>query len=155
MPTEDQVQPHRDLRGLWLLPILALGLAVFVATWKKPPPRHLPTRFETAEQAKSDAYHHAIYFMIGRVGQGQPKGFSVIGLAPYRRDTIIKLGPDRFRCSGFLGVRSQSGQEQKEGWQCVVSGTRDNWVCESFQHTLPERMTPAGARPDLATTNTE
>lgn len=155
MPPEDQVQPRRDFRGLWLLPILALGLAVVVATWKKPPPRHLPTRFETAEQAKYDAYHHAIYFLISRVGQGQPKGFTVIGLAPYRQGAITKLGPDRFRCSGSLGVRSQSGQVQKEDWQCVLSGAGNSWACESFQHTPPERMGPARARPDPATANVE
>ncbi len=139
MPTEDQSRPPRDLRGLWLLPILALGLGVFVASWKKPVPQP-PAEFVTAEQAKSDAYRYARYSLVSHGALAQPKGFTLIGSAPYSSDIVTKLGPDRFRCSSSLTVRSPSGEVQKERWQCVITGTHNDWSVESFEHMPPERI---------------
>ena len=147
MPTEDQSRPRRDLKALWLLPVLALALGTLVTSWKKPTPPPMPTAFQVAEQAKQDAYRQAKYLLISRVMQGQPKGYTVIGYAPYAPGMVSEIGPARFRCSSRLRVRSRTGLLRQERWQCVISGSRNNWVCEGFRHTPPERVTPRKVRP--------
>ena len=141
MPMGNQNGSSRNLKGLWLLPILALGLGVLVSSWKKPASRQ-PTAFEAARQAsqtKQDAYNQAKYHLVSQLMQGQPKGYSVIGFAPYQDGTVTGLGPARYLCSSFLTVRAQTGEVQEENWQCVITRDQNNWTCEEFRHAPPER----------------
>jgi len=108
-------------------------------------PPHPPTEFGTVEQLKYDAYRQTKYLVIGRVIQGQPKGSTIIGFAPYSKGTVTKLGPTRFLCSSSFTMRSQTGALLKERWKCILTGTHNNWACESFQHTPPERVSPGRA----------
>ena len=137
---EDPSRPRRDMKILWLLPILALGVWVFFAFGKKPLPKR-PTEIVTREQAKYDAYLHTKYLLLGQVIQGQPKGVTLVGFAPYSNALLMETGPGRFHCASSLTVRSPDGTVQKEHWQCFVMREQDNWTCVGFQHTPPERLT--------------
>ena len=145
---EKQDRPRRDLRGLWLVPVLGLGLAVFVSSRKKPPrPPLPPTELMMAERAKHDAYHQAQYLLISQFSRGQPEGCVMVGYAPYSSGLVTRMGPTRFRCSSSLTVRCRTGELRKERWKCVITGSRNNWTLESFQHTPPESAQAKGAKP--------
>jgi len=143
MTTEDQNRPRRDLKSLWLLLPLGAGLWVALASWKKPPSTHPPAGFGAAGQEKYEAYRRTKYLLLSRVGQGQPKGSAVISFAPYTDGIVTKMGPSRYRCSSSLTVRSRTGELLEERWQCIITGDRNNWACESFQHAPPEHVPPS------------
>ena len=136
---EDQNRPRRDLKGLWLLPVLAAGLYMLVGSWKKMP---LSPPTLTAEQRKREIYLHTKSLLLSRIVQGQPKGFTVTGFASYSDGTVAQIGPDRFSCSGSLTVRSPSGAVEKERWQCIFMESQDHWTSRNFQLTPPERLAP-------------
>ena len=146
MPTEDHSGPRRDRKALWLLPILVLGLVVLVSSWKKPASTP-PVGPEPAGRMKQDAYSQAVYHLNGRLMQGQPKGYTVIGFAPYGKAIVTELGPARFHCSSFFTVRSPAGGVQKEHWQCVMTKVSSNWLCDEFRHAPTGRDRPGAAQP--------
>ena len=142
MPKENQNPPGKDLRGLWLLPILALGLGVFVTSLKKPAPRPA----DTADQTKHDIYNNSTYHLMGRVAFDQPKGFTFVGFAPYSGDSVKELGPNQFLCSSSLRVRSKTGETQEERWQCVMTKGDSSWTMDSFKLAAPKRVTSGVAQ---------
>lgn len=142
MLLEDKDKPHRDLKSLWMVPILALGVGTFIATRKQLAPSHeRPKRF-TAQMMRTEAYDQAKELMMHQSMESNP--ISVVGIryVSYTQDAVTDLGRGRFRCSSRFMGRSRTGITMQQRWQCIVLEHHGYWMCEDAQQTPWEQVSP-------------
>ncbi len=132
---ENQDKTRPDRKGLWLLPLLALGVGTLIITRKKLSPPYQPTKAEASQAAKREAFRQAKYLVGNQVIQDHPKSVIMLGFTPGAADSVTELGRNRFRCSGFLAGRSRAGIPLRERWQCIITGSQTSWLCESFRQS--------------------
>lgn len=147
---EDQDKPRTDLKVLWLLPLLAVGIGTLLVTRKKVAPPPQPMQAGISEMAKREAFRNAKYQVISQMMQERPKSVAVLDFAPGTDDTVTELGRNRFRCSGFLVARSPTGTRLRERWECVVTASKSSWACESFRQSGWKRVPSGQAGRDVA-----
>lgn len=136
-------KPHRDMKALWLLPLLALGIGTLIAT-RKPLPSD-KSKPMTPQMMKAEAFQNAKRLAGNQIMESDPGSVYIRGFGPYNANSVIPLGQGRFRCSSFLLAQSRTGAKWRERWQCIVWTYRGYWMCKDLQETHREQIAPGRA----------
>lgn len=145
---EDQDKPRRDLKGLWLLPLLALGVGILLAT-RKPQPSERPNPIPP-QMMQAEAYDHAKEQVMHRIMEGSLGGALRVNFAPYTNGMVTPLGQGRFRCSSSLEARFRTGRRVREHWQCLLSQSHGYWMCSDLQQTQWKQVSPMPVKRGLS-----